>query len=164
MATWLLVGDASSWAKMRPEARWAFRAADKLARLVQPGDIGIVYITGDAKKKSSIVAAVRFETRVGEVPVKSFFDHVYPLRATIAVLHESVPPVAFAPLVPSLGFITNKLRWGLHLKGQSARRLSADDAEFILSALRGGGATLHETPAIETHASTTARSEAASPE
>lgn len=61
-------------------------------------------------------------------------DEVFPLRVKLRPIEIFDPPVSFKPLIPKLGFITNKKQWSGHIRGQAMRMIPEEDYEYIMKA------------------------------
>ena len=63
-------------------------------------------------------------------------DEIFPLRINVKTIEIFDPPVSFKPLIPHLGFITNKKQWSGHIRGQAMRTIPEEDYAYIMKAAK----------------------------
>ena len=131
---WFLITSRGHWARLRELGCWAFAEKHKCkAGTVQPEHKGIVYLTADGGRHTSVIAAViRFTGKSGGGSNgKTAFDTFYPLRIPMEVERIPTEPVPIKPLIPHLEFIYNKKNWGSLLQGQPLKPLSISDFKLM---------------------------------
>jgi len=127
MARWLAISNRANWDVVRKKHVWGVPQRNKniIAR-VKTGDSVLIYV-GQEKKDDAILPS----SVVGEFAVTSeaYEDHTviftvpphmvkeaFPYRIKLSPVRVFDPPVEFKPLIPDLGFITNKKMWTGHIR------------------------------------------------
>lgn len=146
MARWLAISNRANWDVVRKKHVWGVPRRNKniIAR-VNAGDTVLIYVSQEKKDDDILPSSV-----VGEFVVTSeaYEDHTtiftvpphmvkedFPYRITLSPVRTFDPPVEFKPLIPQLGFITNKKMWTGHIR-VAMRTIPEEDYQLITSVQR----------------------------
>lgn len=135
---WMLITREGMWKQFHAAGRWAFhRISTPQAHKLRGGEVCVVYLTRENESTPGrIVAAIRVTSPGRSVLAQGTVADFYPFRVPFCTIAEFNPLLSFQELVPSLGFITRKGRYGIFLQGQSAIALSEEDGVAIIHAAR----------------------------
>jgi len=109
---------------------------------VKPGDMILIYVGQKVVDKEILppgitgafeVTSEMYEdsSRIFTAPAK-LGDEIFPLRIKLKPVTVFDPPVEFKPLIPELKFITNKMKWSGHIRGQAMREIPEEDYQLIM--------------------------------
>jgi predicted RNA-binding protein len=147
MNYWLYITNPDNWevTKKTNILGASKRFANALSR-VKIGDKCLIYVMGSSRGGEIVHSKVVGEYSVASEVVydsnKIFKSPTYSpsepfsLRLKLEPLNEFRNPVDFKPLVAQLAFITNKQRYGLHLKGRVVVKIPENDYNLITSKAR----------------------------
>jgi hypothetical protein len=138
---WLLITRQGLWTQFSDDGAWAFHQhARRRALELRAGDIAFVYLTKQTVRTPSAVAAVVIISDGGaESAALDTTSRFYSYKVPFELLSEVRPRVEFPELVPYLGFITRKDRYGVFLQGKSAILLRPEDAGVVARAALAAG-------------------------
>lgn len=127
MVRWLAISNRANWDVIRKKHVWGVPQHNKKSiGRVKAGDTVLIYV-GQEKNDDTILPS----SVVGEFTVASeaYEDHAtvftipphmvkedFPYRIKLNPVRIFDPPVEFKPLIPDLGFITNKKKWAGHIR------------------------------------------------
>jgi len=111
----------------------------------KPGDTLLVYVGQQMTDKGTILppaitGCFEIASEVYEDPKPAFTAppklgaEVFPLRIRLKAVEVFDPPVEFKPLISDLAFITNKMQWSGHIRGQAMRTIPEEDHALIMRA------------------------------
>ncbi|KUG19208.1 hypothetical protein ASZ90_011081 [hydrocarbon metagenome] len=144
MTRWIASLNRENWEVVREKQVWGVpKRNQNVVQRVKLGDSILFYVKqekekeGDEMLPSAIVgdgevASEPYEehTRIFGTPPQ-MGDEVFPYRVRVTPIHAFDEPVEFRPLVPDLGFITNKTMWSGHLR-IAMREIPEEDYRLIL--------------------------------
>lgn len=108
-----------------------------MAERIQIGDLAIVYLKAESDMMpGALGGALEFQGARFRALGAGMFDQLFPIRIPIKVLHASDPPIPFKPLINRINLTRNKVNYGACLRGQAARKLSEEDFDVLLIALK----------------------------
>lgn len=134
MKYWICVTNQINWDVVREQRVWGVTDRNRRRlQKVEPGDILVFYVK--PKTIGGIFRAISkpFESdkkifsSIGFVPKETF-----PNRVRLEEVVIPKEPIAFGRLVPKLGFIANKKRWGGYLM-TAMLEIPEEDYETIRS-------------------------------
>ncbi|MBN1166067.1 MAG: EVE domain-containing protein [Methanospirillaceae archaeon] len=143
MAVWIASGNRQNWEVAKKLNIWGVPKRSKgLHSRVKPNDIILMYVRSETRGDTVLPSAIMGEFTVTELfmDTKPLFtappqmgDEVFPYRFRLKPGKIFKEPVEIKPLIPTLGFVTNKIMWSGHFR-QAMREIPKDDYQKILSA------------------------------
>lgn len=143
MAIWIASGNRQNWEVVKKHNIWGVPKRSKgLHSRVKPGDTILMYVRSETHGDTVLPSAIMGEFKVTELfeDGKPLFtappqmgDEGFPYRFRLKPVKIFKEPVEIKPLIPDLGFVTNKTMWSGHFR-QAMREIPDEDYRKILSA------------------------------
>ena len=145
MAIWIASGNRQNWEVAKKHNIWGVpRRSKGLHSRVKPGDTILIYVRSETHGDTVLPSAI-----MGDFCVTELFEEIKPLfnappqmgdeifRYRFRLRSEKIfeEPVEIKPLIPELGFVTNKTMWSGHFR-QAMREIPEEDYRKIVSAGR----------------------------
>ena len=111
---------------------------------MKPGDTILIYVRSETHGDTVLPSAIMGDFCVTELfeEIKPLFnappqmgDEIFPYRFRLKPVKIFEEPVEIKPLIPELGFVTNKTMWSGHFR-QAMREIPEEDYWKIVSARR----------------------------
>jgi len=141
---WLAISNRDNWEIVKKENIWgvAYRHRFSIEK-VKKGDVVLFYVSSQKidNANTPIIITGVFEVlssfyidkkRIFLVP-KTMDDEVFPYRIKLKPIKIFREPIEFKPIVRKMKFITNKKRWGGHIRGKAMRVIPEEDYKFIMT-------------------------------
>lgn len=136
MAIWIASGNRENWEVVKKHNIWGVPKRNKsLHTRVKIGDTILMYTRSEIYGKEVIPSAIMGVYQVTELfeDQKSLFtappqmgDEKFPYRFRLKPVQIFKTPVELKPLIPELGFVTNKTMWSGHFR-QAMREIPEED-------------------------------------
>ncbi len=143
MTYWIASGNRENWEVVKKHSIWGVPKRSKsLHTRVKVGDTLLMYAKSETHAKEVLPSAILGEFTVTELfeDAKPLFtappqmgDEVFPYRFRLKPEKIFRQPVEIKPLIPELGFVTNKKMWSGHFR-QAMREIPKEDYQTILTA------------------------------
>ncbi|QXO95901.1 EVE domain-containing protein [Methanospirillum purgamenti] len=143
MAIWIASGNRENWEVVKTHNIWGVPKRSKsLHTRVKVGDTILMYTRSEVRGKDVLPSAIMGEFKVTEIyeDVRLLFtappqmgDEVFPYRFRLKPVKIFKEPVELKPLIPELGFVTNKTMWSGHFR-QAMREIPEEDYRKIIEA------------------------------
>lgn len=141
MTYWIASGNRNNWEIVKKEKIWGIpKRSKKLFSRVKVGDNILLYVRSEVHGREILPSAFVGVFKIIELfeddtPLFTAPPHmgneIFPFRFrlnTVKIFHQ---PVEIKPLIPNLGFITNKIMWSGHFR-QAMREIPEEDYQIIL--------------------------------
>ena len=145
MAIWIASGNRQNWEVAKKHNIWGVpRRSKGLHSRVKPGDTILIYVRSETHGDTVLPSAIMGDFCVTELfeEIKPLFnappqmgDEIFPYRFRLRSEKIFEEPVEIPPLIPELGFVTNKTMWSGHFR-QAMREIPEEDYRKIVSAGR----------------------------
>ena len=145
MAYWIASGNRENWEIVETHNIWGVPKRSKSLHFrVKPGDTILMYVRSEVHGKELLPSAIMGEYKVTELfeDQTSLFiappqmgDEVFPYRFRLHPFQIFKNPVELKPLIPNLGFVTNKIMWSGHFR-QAMREIPEEDYKKIVAAVK----------------------------
>lgn len=143
MAYWIASGNRENWEVVKTQNIWGVPKRSRLLLdRVKVGDTILMYARSEVHGKEMLPSAIMGEFTVTELfeDSKPLFtappqmgDEIFPYRFRLKTVQIFGHPVELKPLIPVLGFVTNKTMWSGHFR-QAMREIPEEDYHKIVSA------------------------------
>lgn len=140
MTYWIASGN---WEIVKKHNIWGVPKRSKsLHTRVKIGDIIFIFARSETHAKEVFPSVILGEFQVTELfeDIKPLFssppqmgNEVFPYRFRLKPVKIFKNPVELKPLIPELGFITNKTMWSGHFR-QAMREIPEEDYQKIIAA------------------------------
>ena len=141
MAIWIASGNRENWEGVKKHNIWGVPKRSKgLHSRVKVGDIILIYARSETHVKEVFPSVIMGEYIVTELyedttPLftapSQMGEEVFPFRFRLKPVKIFKEPVEIKPLIPELGFVTNKTMWSGHFR-QAMREIPEGDYRKIL--------------------------------
>ncbi len=145
MAIWIASGNRENWEIVKKHNIWGVPKRNKgLHSRVKVGDTVLMYARSETHANEVFPSIILGEFRVTELFEDStqlftappqMGDEVFPYRFRLKPVKIFKTPVELKPLIPELGFVTNKTMWSGHFR-QAMREIPQEDYQTIIAAGR----------------------------
>ncbi len=143
MTYWIASGNRENWEVVKKHNIWGVpKRSRSLHGRVKVGDNILIYARSETHGKEVLPSVILGEFAVTELfeDTKPLFtappqmgDEVFPYRFRLKPVKIFRQPVEIKPLIPQLGFVTNKTMWSGHFR-QAMREIPEEDYQIILTA------------------------------
>ena len=142
MAIWIASGNRENWEVVKKHNIWGVPKRSKgLHSRVKVGDTILIYARSETHAKEVFPSVIMGEYKVTELyedttplftaPVQ-MGNEVFPYRFRLNPVKLFKEPVELKPLIPGLGFVTNKTMWSGHFR-TAMREIPEEDYLVILN-------------------------------
>ena len=141
MAIWIASGNRENWEVLKKHNIWGVPKRSKgLHSRVNKGDTILIYARSETHAKEVFPSVIMGEYRVTEIfedtnPLftapSQMGDEAFPFRFRLKPVKIFKEPVEIKPLIPELGFVTNKTMWSGHFR-QAMREIPEEDYRKIV--------------------------------
>jgi len=145
MAIWIASGNRENWEIVKKHNIWGVPKRSKsLHTRVKVGDTILMYARSETHAKEVFPSVILGEYTVTELfeDAKPLFtappqmgDEVFPFRFRLKPVKIFKTPIELKPIIPELGFVTNKTMWSGHFR-QAMREIPQEDYQKIIAAGR----------------------------
>jgi predicted RNA-binding protein len=143
MAIWIASGNRENGEVARKHNIWGVPKRSKgLHSRVKVGDTILMYARSETHAKEVFPSIILGEYTVTElfegtsplfIASPQMGDEVFPYRFRLKPVKIFKTPVELKPLIPELGFVTNKTMWSGHFR-QAMREILEEDYRKIIAA------------------------------
>ncbi|KAF5083063.1 EVE domain protein [anaerobic digester metagenome] len=141
MTIWIASGNRENWEVVRKHNIWGVPKKSKgLHSRVKVGDTILIYARSETHGWEILPSFIFGEYKVTELfedntPLftapPQMGDEVFPFRFRLKPVKIFKEPVEIKPLIPELGFVTNKTMWSGHFR-QAMREIPEEDYQKIV--------------------------------
>ncbi len=141
MAIWIASGNRENWEVVKKHNIWGVPKRSKgLHSRVKVGDTILIYARSETHAKEVLPSVIFGEYKVTELfedntPLftapPQMGDEVFPFRFRLKPVKIFKEPVEIKPLIPELGFVTNKTMWSGHFR-TAMRQIPEEDYRKIV--------------------------------
>jgi predicted RNA-binding protein len=142
LAYWIASGNRENWKIIKNHNIWGVPKRSKsLHTRVKVGDTILMYVRSEVHGKEIFPSAIMGEYLVTELyedltPLFTAPPHmgeeVFPFRFRLKAITVFSTEIELKPLIPELGFVTNKTMWSGHFR-QAMREIPKEDYQKIIS-------------------------------
>lgn len=143
MAIWIASGNRENWEVVKKHNIWGVPKRSKsLHSRVKVGDTILMYARSETHAKEIFPSVILGEFKVTELfedtaPLftapPQMGNEVFPYRFRLKPVKIFKTPIELKPLIPELGFVTNKTMWSGHFR-QAMREIPEEDYRTIVTA------------------------------
>jgi predicted RNA-binding protein len=143
MTYWIASGNRENWEIVKKHHIWGVPKRSKsLHNRVKIGDVILIYARSETHANEIFPSVILGEFQVTELfeDIKPLFsappqmgNEVFPYRFRLKPVKIFKNPVELKPLIPELGFVTNKTMWSGHFR-QAMREIPEEDYQKIIAA------------------------------
>lgn len=145
MAIWIASGNRENWEVVKKHNIWGVPKRNKsLHTRVKTGDTILMYARSETHAKEVFPSVILGEFKVTEIyedttPLftapPQMGDEKFPFRFRLKPVKIFKTPIELKPLIPVLGFVTNKTMWSGHFR-QAMREIPEEDYQKIVSTVK----------------------------
>jgi len=142
MTIWIASGNRENWEVARKHNIWGVPKRSKaLHSRKKKGDTILIYARSETHAKEVLSSVILGEFKVTELfedttPLftapPQMGDEVFPFRFRLKQVKIFKEPVEIKPLIPKLGFVTNKTMWSGHFR-TAMREIPEEDYRKIVA-------------------------------
>lgn len=136
MAYWIASGNRENWEVVKSQNIWGVPKRSKsLHSRVKVGDTILMYARSEIHGKEVFPSVILGDYKVIELfeDTKRIFtalpqmgEEIFPYRFRLKPVKVFKNPIELKPLIPKLGFVTNKTMWSGHFR-QAMREIPEED-------------------------------------
>jgi len=141
MTIWIASGNRENWEVVKKHNIWGVPKRSKgLYSRVKVGDTILIFARSETHTKEVFPSVIMGEFKVTELfedttPLfttpPQMGDEIFPFRFRLKPVKIFKEPVEIKPLIPELGFVTNKTMWSGHFR-QAIREIPEEDYRKIV--------------------------------
>jgi predicted RNA-binding protein len=141
MAIWIASGNRENWEVVKTHNIWGVPKRSKgLHSRVKNGDTILIYARSETRGNDVLPSAIMGEYKVTELFEETtplftappqMGEEFFPFRFRLKPVKIFKEPVEIKPLIPELGFVTNKTMWSGHFR-QAMREIPEEDYRKII--------------------------------
>lgn len=141
MSYWIASGNRENWEVVKKHNIWGVPKRSKsLHTRVKVGDTILMYARSETHAKEVFPSVILGEFKVTELfeDTRPLFtappqmgDEIFPYRFRLKPVKIFITPIELKPLIPELGFVTNKTMWSGHFR-QAMREIPEEDFQKII--------------------------------
>lgn len=142
MAIWIASGNRENWEVARKHNIWGVpKRSRSLHTRVKVGDTILMYARSEVHSKEVFPSVILGEFKVTElfedsqplfIAPPQMGEEVFPYRFRLKPVKIFKTPIELKPLIPELGFVTNKMMWSGHFR-QAMREIPEEDYQKIIA-------------------------------
>lgn len=142
MVYWVASGNRTNWEVVKKYHIWGVPKRSKsLHSRVKIGDTILMYTRSETHGKEVYPSEITGEFLITEIftedtPIftapPQMGDELFPYRFRLKTVKIFETPVELKPLIPELGFVTNKKMWSGHFR-QAMREIPEEDYKKIIA-------------------------------